>query len=369
MASGVSLRGGVRAGLRLFASQTHTLPRMAVHVHPQRCNTSQDRTLSTAATLHDATRVFEQIGKRVSDGMFLPSKERREIENKLDVSTHELMGSLIEHTKLSSFPGISEFQVGAVALGSSGNLHFGVNLEFPGSTIGSTVHAEQYMVSNAFRRGEPKLELLVVNAAPCGHCRQFLNELPAASELIVSFPVEATITDGDWVTKPLHDFLPYAFGPDALGVEERTLPPTSKKLFNENDASVTKAVEGNALLGQALTAAKMSYAPYSQTAGGVALRMADGSVHCGSYIENAAFNPSMLPLQCALIAMLSEGGEPGGIEEAVLVQGHLYSRYRARPEHFSLSPTNEGFSVVGATRDVLNAVTGGRVELQEFYMP
>jgi len=189
------------------------------------------------------------------------------------------------------------------------------------------------------------------------------------------------------VTKPLHDFLPYAFGPDALGVEERTLPPTSKKLFNENDASVTKAVEGNALLGQALTAAKMSYAPYSQTAGGVALRMADGSVHCGygsprtsslmgttrtcsvltrvhaagvgeggcgstrkafnhhncwftlpthlpppctrSYIENAAFNPSMLPLQCALIAMLSEAGEPGGIEEAALVHGHLYSRYRA----------------------------------------
>ena len=48
----------------------------------------------------------------------------------------------------------------------------------------------RYMLTNAFRHFEPKIELLVVNAPPCGHCRQFLNELPHADEMMVSFPEE-----------------------------------------------------------------------------------------------------------------------------------------------------------------------------------
>ena len=61
---------------------------------------------------------------------------------------------------------------------------------------------------------------------------------------------------------------------------------------------------------------------------------ADGAVHTGSYVENAAFNPSMLPLQAALVSVLADGGDPSAIVAAVLAQGACLCRpAAARPPH------------------------------------
>src|SRR5207248_7849010 len=75
-----------------------------------------------------------------------------------------------------------------------------------------------------------------------------------------------------------------------------------------------------ALTAQALDAAAKSYAPYSKSLSGVAVRSATGSVFGGSYIENAAFNPSLSPLQVALTAVVRSGEPFSNIVEVVLVE-------------------------------------------------
>lgn len=48
--------------------------------------------------------------------------------------------------------------------------------------------------------------------------------------------------------------------------------------------------------------------------------MNDGKVFKGAYAENAAFNPSLPPLQVALIQILLDGREFGDIVSAALVE-------------------------------------------------
>jgi cytidine deaminase len=73
------------------------------------------------------------------------------------------------------------------------------------------------------------------------------------------------------------------------------------------------------LAGAALDAANISYAPYSKSFAGVAVRTSDGTVAAGAYAENAAFNPSMSPLEVALSQLNLAGRAFDGITEAVLV--------------------------------------------------
>ena len=77
---------------------------------------------------------------------------------------------------------ISHFHVGAIARGTSGNLYFGANMEFAGAPMQQTVHAEQSAVTHAWLRGETRLASITVNYTPCGHCRQFLNELTRGTD-------------------------------------------------------------------------------------------------------------------------------------------------------------------------------------------
>lgn len=207
---------------------------------------------------------------------------------------------LAEAAKLAR-PPISNFRVGCVARGLSGALYPGTNVEFAGEALSFTVHAEQSAVTNAWMSGEEGIDLIAVTAAPCGYCRQFLNELVTADKL--------TIIMGD-VTQPLTALLPHAFGPRDLGVDGGLMQREEHAL----------AIEGGDQLEQAaLKAANMSYAPYSKSYAGVALRTKDGSVATGAYAENAAFNPSMSPLQVALSRLNLAGGRFEDVEDAVLV--------------------------------------------------
>lgn len=66
---------------------------------------------------------------------------------------------------------------------------------------------------------------------------------------------------------------------------------------------------------EALEAANNSHAPYSGCPSGVALMDCEGKVYRGSYVESAAYNPSLLPVQAALVAYIAGGG--GGYERIV----------------------------------------------------
>jgi cytidine deaminase len=212
-----------------------------------------------------------------------------------------------------------------VSRGLSGALYFGTNLEFAGEALSFTVHAEQSSVTNAWMNGEEGIDLIAVNAAPCGYCRQFLNELITADRLTVAMPKE---------TRALSELLPSAFGPRDLGVQGGLMQRLLHGLTIDSRDELARA---------ALSAANRSYAPYSKSYAGVALRTAGRRVFTGAYAENAAFNPSMSPLEVALSRLNLAGESFDAIEDAVLV--HVDSMHTE------------------ATRVVLNAVAKAPLRL------
>ena len=219
-------------------------------------------------------------------------------------SIEALMDSLVPIARCYASPPISTYHVGAVVRGSSGNLYFGGNLEFPGLALNMTVHGEQAAVVNARLNRETGLDALAVNGTPCGHCRQFLAE--------VNNPNFAIIYAGG-ESKPLSDVLPNAFSPQALG--------NKRGMFDPNDPELKLTLDTDDDLTQAaLQMARQSYAPYSKNRSGIAVRLTNGRIAAAPYLESVAFNPSLSPLQNVLV-LLSLRQEPWqAIEDAVLIE-------------------------------------------------
>ncbi|STE16238.1 cytidine deaminase [Escherichia coli] len=197
---------------------------------------------------------------------------------------------------------LSHFNVGAIARGVSGNWYFGSNMEFLGATMQQTVHAEQSAISHAWLRGEKGLAAITVNYTPCGHCRQFMNELNSGLDLRIHLPGREP--------HALRDYLPDAFGPKDLDI--KTL------LMDEQDHGF--ALQGDALTQAAIAAANRCHMPYSNAPSGVALECKDGQIFSGSYAENAAFNPTLPPLQGALNLLNLNGYDYPDIQRAVLAE-------------------------------------------------
>lgn len=197
---------------------------------------------------------------------------------------------------------ISHFNVGAVARGLSGNLYFGGNMEFRGAAMQQTIHAEQSAITHAWMRGETGLAAITVNYTPCGHCRQFMNELNSGLSLRINLPGRAPHT--------LADYLPDAFGPKDL--EIKTL------LMDTQDHGF--APRGDELTQAAIAAASQSHSPYTNSPSGVALLCRDGQIFSGRYAENAAFNPTLPPLQGALNLLSLSGFNYPDITRAVLAE-------------------------------------------------
>lgn len=63
---------------------------------------------------------------------------------------------------------------------------------------------------------------------------------------------------------------------------------------------------------EALREAAGSYAPYSRCPAGAAIITAGGEVYSGGYIESAAYNPSLPPLQTAIVDAVIGAGGVGG---------------------------------------------------------
>eukprot|EP00729_Bicosta_minor_P014423 gene14423-5557_t len=311
-------------------------------------------------------------------GMVVPAAAREQLEQDLGVDTEAVMTGLLPHVRYAARPAVSQYFVGAVGLGASGDLILGVNLEFGGLHIGSSVHAEQFMLVNAFNRGEAAIEAIAVTAAPCGHCRQFLQELPGAADVqfLMAAPSESEPTSHDdpGVAIPtkasLGKLLPSPFGPADLGVTSFVLPASAATLgsVGKVERSVLGGGEGTStveyggreqLQPAAEQAAAGSYAPYSGSAAGVALLFPDGVVFGGAYLESAAFNPSMPPMQAALIAALAEGRDPADIQQACLVQNQ-------RPSN---DPNAAGFCVAQTSQQLLASAAPAAAPLHVVSLP
>ena len=211
------------------------------------------------------------------------------------------MLDLLAQAQSLARPALTDFRVGAVARGVSGALYLGGNLEFKDASLSQTVHAEQAALANAFMHNESGIEAIAVSAPPCGHCRQFLYEFSEGRDIEILLPEQPATS--------LSALLPRPFGPRDLNVTGGPLSRT--KIAMENVESVAQA---------ARYAAANAYAPYTNSPSGVAIRSRRGNIYRGSYIENAAFNPSLPPLQVALVAMTLANEDFSEIAEVVLAE-------------------------------------------------
>ncbi|WP_421761727.1 hypothetical protein [Devosia sp.] len=218
----------------------------------------------------------------------------------------ELMLLALGAAKSLARPPISQFFVGAVGLEQeTGNLILGGNLEFPGVHLGFTVHGEGFVFTRAFSRGTTIAKIAIGEAHPCAHCRQYLSEFAATRDLLLIDPLGHRLT--------MAELYPWPFDPDYLGEAGLVTGavPQPELAFGANtlDAGVAEAL---------LKAGRRAHAPYSKCPATVVLSLKDGGRVTGAAIESVAFNPTMGPLQAALIDLVAHGYEPGDIAEATL---------------------------------------------------
>ena len=114
----------------------------------------------------------------------------------------------------------------------------------------------------------------------------------------------------------LGQLLPLRFKPADLLPDPSTpllLAPQNNRIqFDARSAASLGGLSGqNSIFGtaaeEALREAQQSYSPYSRCPAGVAIITGDEQVYSGGYIESAAYNPSMPPLQTAIIDAVIDG--------------------------------------------------------------
>ena len=232
----------------------------------------------------------------------LPAELMQRLQQVSGLALPQLTLTLLPLAAAFSYATISHFHVGAIVWGGSGNFYLGANMEFSRQSLSQTIHAEQCAINHAWLHNETSLLGITINASPCGHCRQFMNETSSAQTLRIYLPTSE---------HSLPQLLPAAFGPRDLGVLDGLLQPQQHPLPHQLT---------DRLLLAAAEAATQSYAPYSHSYAGVALQTQDGTLFCGRYAENAAFNPSLPPLQSALIMLRMAGYGPEDIQVAALVE-------------------------------------------------
>jgi cytidine deaminase len=201
-------------------------------------------------------------------------------------------------------PRISDYHVGAVGVAATGALVLGGNLEFPGASIHHTVHAEGFVTLRARALGLDLVALAISQARPCAHCRQVLAEVAWADTLRLIDPFGADV--GLW------DVYPAPFTPGDLGEAPATAGGDAR-------ASRTTGPDVPADAAAALAAAAArAHAPYSGEPAAIVLRLADGRWVDGAVLESVAFNPTIGPLQDALVGMAAAGAPFGAIRDAWL---------------------------------------------------
>lgn len=209
----------------------------------------------------------------------------------------ELMLLALPVARAIARPPISSFFVGAVGLeAGTGNLILGGNVEFPGTHLGTTVHGEGFVFTRAFSRGTSIAAIAIGEAHPCAHCRQYLSEFAATRDLLLIDPLGHRLR--------MAELYPWPFDPDYLG-ETGAVPDQVLWSLNAGDADLRRTGE-------------RAHTPYSKCPAAVVLGLADGSHVRGSAIESVAFNPSMGPLQAALIDLIAHGYGYGEIVAARL---------------------------------------------------
>ena len=254
----------------------------------------------------------------------LEPEQVQTLKESLQLSTEQLLKALLPLAAAMSTCPVSNFSVGAIVEGyrehGQGPFYLGANLETVGQPLKMSIHAEQAAICNAWHQGETRLRCLMVNEAPCGHCRQFINELNEIEQMDI---VVGQLHSDQLRHYQITNLLPDAFGPADLQQTTRLMSPTSQTLISP-DAT-------DELINAATEAARQSYAPYSGCYSGVALRLENSTIITGRYAENAAFNPGLTAIEAALVNLrLGSLDKPHGkVTDVVMVEKRAVISHKA----------------------------------------
>ena len=220
-------------------------------------------------------------------------------------SVEELMLLALAPARGIARPPISNFFVGAVGLErETGNLILGGNVEFPGTHLGFTIHGEGFVFTRAAARGTTIETIAIGEAHPCAHCRQYISEFAGSRELTLIDPLGHRLS--------MAQLYPWPFDPDYLGERGAIAGAYDATLdLAANDWPATIA-------DRLLEAGRRAHAPYSKCPGAMVLALSDGQMVSGFSVESVAFNPTMGPLQAAMINLIAHGYGASDIAEAAL---------------------------------------------------
>ncbi len=247
----------------------------------------------------------------------LSARQSRDLVDLLGIDLEELIVRLLPLARVYAVAPVSRFQVGAVAMAGAPsdpdqiNLYLGANIEFQHQDLNQTIHAEQSATVNAWHQSAQYLYAVAVSEPPCGHCRQFLNEFEKQGELVVITPVRNNLKYRKIL---LSNLLPEAFGPIDLGNRVGLMANTP-----QTPRLRLKTPMDDATIIEALLAAEKSYAPYTMNFTGCAIQTGTGEIYRGRYVETAAYNPSLTPLQSAILCMNMAMIEPDRIIRRVVM--------------------------------------------------
>lgn len=253
-----------------------------------------DTVLKIAQYLKLDLKLLERLKKEDINDLWA-GKERAKVQLLLE----ELLLPLISIAKTLADPPISKYYVGGVTLGKSGFIYLGCNYEFKGVQLNQAIHCEQTLMTEMRSKGEQEIVAMGLTAAPCGHCRQVMTEISQDFPILIQ-------NEGGY---KFSELLPKPFGPKDLGIKGT--------LFAAQEFEPSK--NPDRLIASAIDSARCSYAPYTSPAG-VAIATKDGVIFTGEYLESAAYNPSLPPLQAALVNLKADGRAYSEITNVVLAE-------------------------------------------------
>ena len=240
-------------------------------------------------------------------GGVLPRADADAICRHHGLAAEELMLLVRPLAEREAHPPVSHFYVGVVGREvETGNLILGYNIEFPRTHIWNAVHGEGFVTTRAFSRGTTLNTIALSEAHPCAHCRQYLSEFARGTDLTLIDPLGHRLT--------LAALYPWPFDPDYLGQKgivagEVRHPGLALAANDLPPATAARLTE----LG------RRSYTPYGRAPAAIVLTLSDGTVVGGAAIESVAFNPTMSPLQAAMIDLFAHGYGARDIVDAAIV--------------------------------------------------
>lgn len=147
--------------------------------------------------------------------------QEKELSKKIWINQYDELLDIALDVKNKAYNPYSQFSVGAVLLDKNGNVYTGCNIENASYNI--TCCAERTALFKAVSEGTTDFQLIMIVAnqkdkagsiiaAPCGVCRQALNEFVDPNNFYVVLPeVGKNNKIIDYQINTLYELLPYSF--------------------------------------------------------------------------------------------------------------------------------------------------------------